>query len=64
MTFFGRANPLSVQNWANRNGPKTDPEPAPRPGRSPPKQQYTSYAAITLPKLRFLGQQPDNASRS
>ena len=64
MTFFGRADPLSIQkqsakNRANKHAVKQDPEPRAdrgidRAGRNPVQTQYVSTAPVTLPTLKWL----------
>jgi hypothetical protein len=64
MTFFGRADPLSIQrqsakNRANKHAVKQDPEPRAdrgidRAGRNPVQTQYVSTAPVTLSTLKWL----------
>ena len=69
MTFFGRADPLSIQrqsakNRANKHGAKLHSEPradrgTDRSGRNPVQTQYVSTAPVTLPTLKWLQEWKD-----
>jgi hypothetical protein len=69
MTFFGRADPLSIQkqsakNRANKYAAKREPEPrvdrgTDRAGRNPVQTQYVSTAPVTLPTLKWLQEWKD-----